>query len=214
MKTALIFDVDGTLLQSEHLDEKYFIQAVTDVLGSVFFEEHWNNYTKVTDLGIIKEILEKNSLPVSIETVAGIRERFEVLIRSYLDRGGICREIPGAGRLLKKIVRLPGYRVGIATGGGRKTAIMKLTAAEIDINGMPITTSDDSDDRTEIMRMCLDRMEGPFSAIAYIGDGLWDHDACKKLRWEFIGIGNKLKGKCDVWFEDLRNIDAILKVLP
>lgn len=213
MTTACIFDIDGTLIESEDLDERFFVQAVTDVLGSVFFEDSWSNYTKVTDVGIIREILEKNRLPVSEDTVAAIRERFGVLVRDYLDRGGTCRAKPGAPDLLKELASRSGCSVGIATGGWKKTAEMKCAAAGIDMSGIPLTTSDDSDDRTEIMQLCLERMNGPFLKIVYIGDGVWDRDACGKLGWKFVGIGDKLQGKCDLWFEDFRQRDALLKSL-
>ena len=36
----------------------------------------------------------------------------------------------------------------------------------------------------------------------YVGDGEWDLEAAAKLRWGFIGIGDRLKGKTDVWIED------------
>ena len=55
--TAIIFDIDGTLIDSEHIDARFFVQAVRDVCGDIHLSKDWSSYKKVTDIGIITEIL-------------------------------------------------------------------------------------------------------------------------------------------------------------
>ena len=210
MKTALIFDIDGTLIDSEGIDGTLFVQAVKEVLGDIRFAENWSNYTKVTDVGILSEILELNGLGPEPAMINRVRERFRILLSDYFESGGICEPLPGVSAFLYLLDETPQITTGIATGGWGTTARMKLAVAGIAVNGMPLSSSDDSDDRTMIMRHCLAKMEGPFSRTVYIGDGLWDRDACRRLGWRFIGIGSKLRGRCDEWFEDFRNGEAVL----
>jgi beta-phosphoglucomutase-like phosphatase (HAD superfamily) len=209
-RTAVIFDIDGTLIDSERLDAQYFVQAAREVLGSIEIADDWAGYTKVTDVGIIAEILERNGRTPAPETINAVRERFRMLLRKFFEQGGTCTPIPGVHEFLSLIRETPGCSPGIATGGWGVTALMKLTSAGLNIDGTPISSSDDSDDRTAIMLHCLAKMGGPFDRIVYFGDGVWDRDASARLGWSFIGIGEKLLGKCDVWFEDFREGKAII----
>jgi len=212
-KTAVIFDIDGTLLKSEHLDEKYFVMALRDVLGDVILKERWSHYTKVTDNGIIAEILEHNRKPYSTTVIDAVRERFTGYLEDHFNNGGLCKPVRGARVFFNQLATKHEYTVGIATGGWEKTARMKLARAKFDIGNVPLSSSTNSDDRTEIMLHCLDRLQGPFRKMVYIGDGLWDKRACEKLGWLFIGIGRKLEGKCEHRFDDFQESDTILELI-
>ena len=214
-KTALVFDIDGTLLDSEGIDGTLFVQAVKDELGDIRFADDWTSYTNVTDVGILSELLESNGREPHPEVIDRVRERFRQLLNAFLVDGGSCPPIAGVPAFLHRIGTLPGISIGIATGGWGVTARMKLAAAKIDINGIPLSSSEDRDDRTRIMEHCLANMKGPFNRTVYIGDGIWDRDASISLGWHFIGIGKKLQGKCPLWFKDFTDIDSLLSaILP
>ncbi|MBN1307330.1 MAG: HAD family hydrolase, partial [Chitinispirillaceae bacterium] len=166
-------------------------------------------YANVTDVGIIAEILERNGIVPERRIIAAVRERFRVLLKGFFDRGGTCKPVPGAPEFLHLLVKTPLFSVGIATGGWGATALMKCASAGIAIEAVPLSSSDDADNRTAIMLHCLAKMGGPFPRIVYFGDGTWDRDACERLGWTFVGIGEKLKGDCGTWFEDFRDGESM-----
>jgi beta-phosphoglucomutase-like phosphatase (HAD superfamily) len=210
MKTALIFDIDGTLIDSERIDAELFVRAVKEVCGNVHIADDWTTFTRVTDVGILSEIFERNGREPAAAIISEVRERFRTLLEEFLGSGGTCSPITGITGFLDLVSSNPSVALGIATGGWGTTARMKLAAAGIDIAAIPLSSSDDSDDRSLIMQHCLSRMNGPFGRVVYIGDGVWDRNACEALGWRFIGIGKKLRGKCSVWFEDFGDGKKVL----
>jgi phosphoglycolate phosphatase-like HAD superfamily hydrolase len=213
MKTAIIFDIDGTLIDSESIDAYYFIRAIKEIAGDIHINEDWSNYTKVTDVGIVSEILEQNDITATAAMVASIRERFCSLLQQFFQDGGTCMPIPGSIEFLNRLREDDSISCGIATGGWSKTALMKCNTAGIDISALPLSSSDDGDNRETIMQHCLKKMEGPFHRIVYIGDGLWDRAASRALGWRFIGIGGKLKGKCRNWFGDFTDAPLLMEII-
>ena len=74
-------------------------------------------------------------------------------------------------------------------------------------------SSDDSDERVEIMKKCLLTLRSSFNRIVYIGDAEWDIQAAETLRWHFIGVGARLEGKCEFWVEDFSNQNSVIRML-
>ena len=124
-----------------------------------------------------------------------------------------CRPKKGAIHLINKLITADRYKVGLATGGWRHTAKMKLRHAGFNLSNMVLTSSDDSDKRVEIMEKCLSTLGSSFQRIVYIGDAEWDIEATEKLGWHFIGVGTRLKDKCEFWVEDFSRHDIFVKML-
>lgn len=66
---AVIFDIDGTLLQSDASDDSFFLASVTQVLGNVALRPSWGMYSQFSARGILTEILKDNGLEPTPETV-------------------------------------------------------------------------------------------------------------------------------------------------
>ena len=103
-------------------------------------------------------------------------------------------EVPGAQDFLQKLSESQNHKVGIATGGWRSTARLKLESAGFDISQIPLSASDETFGRTEIMKAALSQMGTSFDVVTYYGDAEWDRNACENLGWEFQPVGLHLNG--------------------
>ena len=198
---VVVFDLDGTLIDTDNFDAALYAAAVRDIVGDIEIDSSWRRYRHVTDAGVLAEIVAELDLPNSEQVASRVRDRFGTLVRAYLEAGNACVEIPGAKAALEGLER-NGCRVGIATGGWGHTARMKLKRAGFAADRFPLVSSDESPDRVEIMTTCLERLGGVSARAVYVGDGLWDLDASRRAGWNFIGVGEKLRGQCEHWIAD------------
>ena len=208
---GMIFDLDGTLLDSYDLDEQLYRKAVLLEVPGVKFRKSWYDYHYSTDSGILIEILTEINLPVR-DYYDSVRKRFGKLVKAYLQSSNNCKPIPGAPALLNKLRKTPNIEIGIATGGWRHTARMKLEAAGLSHLEVPMSSGDDAHSRTEIMQTCASRMGSSISNFIYVGDAEWDLNAANELGWKFIGVGRRIMGKCDIWVPDLCNAAPFLEL--
>ena len=209
---ATIFDIDGTLVENFGFDDACYISAIREVLGEVYIHDDWSKYKNVTDTGSLRQIMEENKIQEK-EQIKEVRTKFGELIRQHLQNGGKCRPKEGAIHLIDKLLTSDGYEVGFATGGWRHTAKMKLQHAGFNLKNTVLTSSDDGDERVVIMQKCLFALGNCFHRIVYIGDAEWDMQATQKLGWHFIGVGTRLKRKCEFWVEDFSCQDTFMKML-
>ncbi len=194
---AVIFDVDGTLLQSAADDERLYRGAITTVLGSVEFRAAWQDYRHVTDSGILHDVLDDNGIENSRALEHAVKTVFEEMIRRHIEKIGPFEPVQGARKLLKRLVDSADCSVAIATGGWCSIATLKLITAGFVLEHIPMATSDDAHGRVEIMRIARDRIDGDTENITYVGDAVWDQAACRTLGWQFIGMGPHVGGLTD-----------------
>ena len=191
---AVIFDIDGTLLQSDANDDALYLAAVRDVLGNVNLRPTWSMYTQFTAAGILAEILNDNDIDATMDTVAAVRDRFVASVRRHVSEHGPFVEVPGAKAFVESLHNSPTHRVAYATGGWRGSALLKLSISGFPVEGVPLATSDDHFERQEIMLHALRQLNGVFATVTYYGDGHWDAAAAKAIGWEFAPVGRKLNG--------------------
>jgi hypothetical protein len=71
---------------------------------------------------------------------------------------------------------------------------MKLTSAGFPVQGIPISSADDSCERCRIMENALRLLGHRFKTVTYYGDGAWDREAALSLGWSFVPVGVELGG--------------------
>lgn len=198
---TIIFDVDDTLVDSMHFDIKLFVSTVREILGDVVVHDDWRKFKHVTDSGILEQIISENSIANAKEVFGRVRKRFGEMVMAYLEANP-CKPKRGAIEAINELSKNKNYTIGFATGGWRHTALMKLRSAGFSFDEATLFSSDDHHERSGIMECCKNRIAQNCNDVVYVGDGEWDLEAAAKLRWGFIGIGDRLKGKTEVWIED------------
>ena len=191
---AILFDIDGTLIESMTVDTELYLASIGEVLGSVRFRGALSDYEHVTDNGILAQVLDDNGYPFDEQTAAAIKAIFVDKIERHIETEGPFSTIHGAIEFFERTRASDGRRVAIATGGWRESARLKLESAGFDIDGIPLVTSDDAWTRIEIMETALGRLGGAFESVTYFGDAEWDRQACQSLGWNFIAVGPGLGG--------------------
>lgn len=192
----IMFDLDGTLVDSNMLDSQCYLQALVDVFGFDLdtIDRDWSNYPHITDAGILQTLcqteLGRNPTPTELNSY---QHRFlELLALACCEHP--LQSIDGAREILDRLSIDPNYAIALATGAWRQTALYKLQQAGLDGIILPMACSDDAHTRVEIMKCAYQRSielykQSQFETVTYIGDGVWDGIASKHLDYYFIGIG-------------------------
>ena len=188
----VMFDIDGTLIESYDFDSECFTEAVRDVTGYAINSD-WSRYKHVTDSGILNQFFEEKCIENTHQVAEQIKKMFLVKIRARLDKEPI-NEVSGASKFISQLKQLDNVIISLATGGWLESAILKLESAGIDISGIPIASSNDHHSRIEIMKIAALRATNSSRlSFTYFGDGSWDLKACKALGVNFVLVGDKVE---------------------
>jgi hypothetical protein len=182
------------LLDSYGGDNSDYADAVREALGPVHIRDAWHKCARVTDTGVLADICRDNALAYDLFVSASVMKVYLRTLRDRMDVNGPYREIPGALQYLNSLCGRDDVRVAYATGGWRVTAELKLLSAGFPLEGIPLASADDHQDRAHIMLHALGQLQGPFASVTYFGDGVWDKAAAAQLGWEFVAVGPKLGG--------------------
>jgi beta-phosphoglucomutase-like phosphatase (HAD superfamily) len=186
----VLFDVDGTLTATSRIDNTCYARAFRRTFGRDVPTTDWNCYHHVTDVGILREILNcEQGEPLCSKEI----ERFEENYRRELEGAFIrkpaeFRSVPGARDALRKMAESSTVRVALATGGMRQTALFKLGRAGIDGSRIPGAFANDGITRAEIARTAIQRAEIEPEDVVYVGDGVWDVKTAAEMGMRFVGV--------------------------
>ncbi len=199
---AIVFDVDGTLIESMSVDSELYFSSINTVLGPVNIRKDLSDYNNVTDSGILAQLINDNGFSFEDEVAESIQAIFVESLRKHIQTVGPFPAIEGAIQMVDKVRHSANTRIAIATGGWRRSALLKLESTGFNIDGIPVATCDNSPSRIEIMRTALSRIGNDFESVTYFGDAEWDRQACQNLGWNFVAVGPDLGG-----IESYENID-------
>lgn len=194
---AVVFDIDGTLLDSFDVDGMLFEQAIATVTGVTDIDTNWGNYRHVTDRGILGEILNRPGSRFDEAIFDAVERELVRLLETHIEAHGAFPEIPGAKKFVARLLADDRYYVAYATGASRGSALTKLRSAGLPIDGITLSTSSDAESRTVIMKNAVEAAPDVCSRISYFGDGQWDQKATGELGWEFVPVGADMGGLVD-----------------
>jgi phosphoglycolate phosphatase-like HAD superfamily hydrolase len=131
IRTLVLWDIDGTLVDSAKLGRDAFLDAFERVTGRP--PRELVPFAGRTDLEIALDMLERSGIDVD----DGLLERFGTeLHRAMLDRGQELRArgraYPGVQETLERLHREPGVAQSLLTGNIAPNAVVKLGAFGLD----------------------------------------------------------------------------------
>ena len=190
-----IFDIDGTLTETDHVDDICFLQALADAHGMTEVNNDWAAYPHTTDSAILSYVFqERLNRPPEQSELEKFKSCFVSLLEDYRGKdSSLFAEIAGAASMLRRLNQEPDWRVAIASGGWRISATLKLRVAGIDVNEFPASFADDGISREEILNSAVLKsqqryQQSRFDRVVSVGDGIWDVRTARNLNFAFLGI--------------------------
>ncbi|MEI6892496.1 MAG: HAD-IA family hydrolase [Pontiella sp.] len=176
MTSRYIFcDIDGTLLYAKESGRSAFAAAFFDAFGFEIEMAHIN-FSGATDLGVLSQLVNENSVELTAEKAARFFERLPVYLNENMTR---CPPtiFPGVGTFLERVSKH--WKLGLVSGNIRETAYLKLKHGGIldyftDIGGF----GDDHRDRNEMAALALERAGNPRGSFL-LGDTPSDIEAAR-----------------------------------
>lgn len=187
----LMFDVDGTLVQSNKFDETCFLDAVYEGVG-LRVGNDWESYPYVTDQGILMTLIERQAPHLNLRAlVKTVKPIFIRNVRRSLAVNPV-QEVPGAKKFISNLCASDEYVVSIATGGWRESALLKLASAGFEIDDLVVASANEHYSRREIMRHAQSQVDPTQTlALTYFGDGEWDVKVCHEMGVNLVIVGDR-----------------------
>jgi phosphoglycolate phosphatase-like HAD superfamily hydrolase len=186
MDSAVIFDVDGVLLDLTPEEEDAFFLPFARRHGITGLSRDWNSYRIRNDERIIAELLETHRLPPG-ESVSVISDYLEILSGGISGGSITVRAIPGAAGVLRELSN--SHRLGIATANLLAAARIRLAACDL---WHPVASlafgAEGSGHKRETVARAMAAAGLPKHRIVYVGDNLNDVEAGLSNGVHFIGF--------------------------
>ncbi len=184
--TAVIFDVDGVLLDLTPAEEDGFFLAFERRYGLTSLSRDWDSYRTRNDEDIIDEILESHGLP--LHDRSGVIGDYLAIMQHWLEIGYFTPvEIPGTRQLLEDLQGT--HSLGIATANLRAAAKLRLAALSL---WSPIEKfafgADGGGPKRDVLARAIASIGLPRERIVFIGDNISDVDAGLANGVHFIGF--------------------------
>ncbi|OBG31473.1 HAD family hydrolase [Mycolicibacter heraklionensis] len=181
-QSAVLFDVDGTLVDSNYLHVHAWRRAFADLHLEV---ESWRIHRAIGMDG--SELVRL----LSDDAPDDVRRRLKDLhSQYYLQSSGLLSPLPGARNLLEHIAALD-LPVVLATSAPEDELAVLRKALGCDDLVAAVTSSADVDvakPNPDIIEIALDRVGATAERAVFVGDAVWDAQACVRAGVPGIGL--------------------------
>lgn len=182
---AVIFDIDGTLLDSVDLHARAWVEAFAHFGVTTDFADVRRQIGKGGD-ELMPVFLSEERVARDGETIEAYRS--DLFKRRYLSE---VRPFPGVRPLFEHI-RAAGLTIALASSGKRSEVEHYTEILEIG-DLVDVATSSDDADRSkphpDIFEAALEKLDGaPRDAIIVIGDTPYDAEAAAKAGLRTVGL--------------------------
>ncbi|TFV54716.1 HAD family hydrolase [Mycobacterium sp. PS03-16] len=179
---AVLFDIDGTLVDSNYLHVHAWHRSFADEGLTV---ESWRVHRCI---GMDGSTLLDSLVPdADDDTRSRLKDGHS---RYYLDSKGLLRLLPGARELLDTVRQL-GLQVVLATSAPEdELAVLREVLDSEDVVSA-LTSGEDVDTakpQPDIVNVALDRAGVGVERAVFVGDAVWDIEACERAGLPAIGL--------------------------
>ena len=182
--SAILFDVDGTLLDSVYQHVLAWHQALQEERIELSV---WRIHRRVGMSGglFVDALARETGTSIDAAQAERLRRRHA---QGLLSRLAEIRPLPGAVALLAHLHEL-GVPFALATSGRRETADQTISLLHLP-EGVPIVTRDDvvrAKPDPDLFLAAADRLGVPATGCFVVGDSVWDLLAAQRAR--ALGVG-------------------------
>jgi HAD superfamily hydrolase (TIGR01509 family) len=182
VQPAVLFDIDGTLVDSNYLHVHAWYKAFQEVGVGV---EAWRIHRSIG--------MDGTTLVSSLAGDAdeNTRSRAKDLhSRYYKETAPLLRPLPGAQQLLQRVHKL-GLQVVLATSAPEDELKILREVLACDALVSAVTSSKDVDTakpNPDIIEVALDRAGVDADRAVFVGDTVWDVEACERAGVPTIAV--------------------------
>ena len=189
-RIVVLFDIDGTLLDTHGFGREAFIRALAQVTGERD-ELGYVSFAGNTDRNVLNQVMAERGLRLGEGEIRRIFELVAEELRGLL-RENPAQEVAGAGKFLAALAG-EGAALGLVTGNIRSCAYLKLGSVGFDgyfgFGGF----GDEHAERAKIGRSALAEaraagIEVPEGGICLVGDTPYDVAAGLALGVPVLGV--------------------------
>ncbi|MGB3522836.1 MAG: HAD family hydrolase [Mycobacterium sp.] len=181
-QSAVLFDVDGTLVDSNYLHVHAWRRAFAELDHEV---ESWRIHRAIGMDG--SELVRL----LSDDAPDDVRRRLEDLhSQYYLQSSDLLSPLPGARKLLEHVVALD-LPVVLATSAPENELAVLRKVLGCDDLVAAVTSSANVDvakPNPDIISIALDRVGATAERAVFVGDAVWDAQACVRAGLPCIGL--------------------------
>jgi len=188
---AVIFDIDGPLLDLTAAEEALFFAPMRQRYGNVTATTDWNSYRIRNDVEIYREALENHlKRPPSALEIQQICEGYISGMRKGHDDGTLdVVSVPGAQRLLQRLSAIKNLALGVATANLTAAAELRLRKVDMwDAISAHVGAAEAGGPKSSILASVLRNLRLPPEHIVFLGDNLNDLRAAEVNGVHFIGF--------------------------
>ncbi|WP_431238040.1 HAD family hydrolase [Mycolicibacterium aichiense] len=206
-KPAVLFDIDGTLVDSNYLHVHAWQQAFHEVGLPV---QAWHVHRSIGMDG--STMVEELSNGADDDAQKRLKDSHT---RHYEAGADLLTALPGARELLQRVADL-GLQVVLATSAPENELAMLRKTLGCDDLVSAITSSEDVEEakpRPDIVNVALDKAGVPAQQAVFIGDTVWDVEAsaragvpCIAVLSGGVGRGELEKAGAAAIFDDAQEL--------